>query len=463
MPTLYLIDGYAQFFRAYHAIRSPMSSPVTKEPTNMTFGFVGMLLKLLRGDSPNMAAAGGKPDYIAVAIDVSGDQETFRSTLYPDYKAHRPPPPPDIFPQIDRSIAMLRELGIPVLGIETFEADDVIATIAENLRCNRPDIQIRIVSKDKDLKQLILPPTGGCAGVELYDIHTDERIDAAALKADTGLEPAQVIDMLALMGDTVDNVPGVDGVGPKTAALLIAQYGSLDGVMAHATEIKGKRGENIRAAAKQLPLARELVTLRRDAPIEFDLAAAAVSRIHLERLTPILRELGFNRYQDEVKALLGNAAGATDEQPAAASSAAPSRAAPRSPASSAPISGGLFDSLPAAPSDRPKLASGTYRTICTKPELNELVKQLRAAPAIAIDTETTGLSPLRVDLCGISLSVEPGAGVYIPVRSPEPASTRKPSSTPSAPSSPTPPSPRSATTSSTTSSSSATTASNSAA
>jgi DNA polymerase-1 len=417
MPTLYLIDGYAQFFRAYHAIRTPMSSPVTKEPTNMTFGFVGMLLKLLRGDSPNMVSAGGKPDYLAVAIDVSGDTETFRSTLYPDYKAHRPPPPEDLFPQIDRSIAMLRDLGIPVVGVEAFEADDTIATIVDRLSRSHPDLHIRIVSKDKDLKQLICSalPGGGC--VELYDIHTDQRIDADALKADTGLTPAQVIDMLALMGDTVDNVPGVDGVGPKTAAQLVVQYGSLDGVLAHAAEIKGKRGENIRAAAAQLDLARQLVTLRKDAPIEFDLDAAAVSKIHLERLIPILKELGFNRYQEDVKILMGG-------KPADEVAPAPSvTTSARSPArASAPISGGLFDTLPTAPADRPKLHSGTYRTICTKAEMAALVKELEAAPAIAVDTETTGLSPLRVDLCGISLSTQPGTGVYIPVRSLEPSS-----------------------------------------
>lgn len=178
----------------------------------------------------------------------------------------------------------------------------------DRLSRERPDLRIRIVSKDKDLKQLISPPAPGRAGVELYDIHTDERIDAEALKADTGFDPLQIIDMLALMGDAVDNVPGVDGVGPKTAAQLIVQYGSLDGVVAHANDIKGKRGENIRAAAAQLPLAHELVTLRRDVPLDFDLAAAETSRIHLDRLPPILRELGFNRYQDEVKALMGGAA-----------------------------------------------------------------------------------------------------------------------------------------------------------
>lgn len=399
MPTLYLIDGYAQFFRAYHAIRAPMTSPVTKEPTNMTFGFVGMLLKLLRGEEPRM---GGPPDYLAVAIDVSGDKETFRSELYPDYKAHRPPPPEDLFPQVDRCLAILRTLGVPVVGVEGFEADDAIATIVHRLRASHPDLRIRIISKDKDLKQL-LSGAGKTERVALYDIHHDTLIDEAALRESTGLTPAQVVDMLALMGDTVDNVPGVPGIGEKTAAQLLAQYGTLDDLVARAGEIKGKRGEAIRAAVGQFPLARSLVELRRDAPVDLDLEAARVERIHLGALLPILRELGFNRYQDEVRALLGDAG-------------APPMPAP-SPRPSAPP-GGLFDApTEAAPARR---IDGDYRCIRTREELAAVVELCRRAPVLALDTETTSLMPLSCKLCGVSLSIRPGEGWYIPVRSPEP-------------------------------------------
>ncbi len=229
--TLYLIDGYAQFFRAYHAIRTPMSSPVTKEPTNMSFGFIGMLLKLLRGEG-NL---GGKPDYVAVTIDVSDDRGTFRSDLYPDYKAHRPPPPEDLFPQVDRMLDTMKSMGIPILGAARYEADDVIATLVTSLRAKHPNLRIRIISKDKDLKQLLVNDH-----VTLYDVHTDLEISASTLKEETGLTPAQVIDFLALMGDNADNVPGVEGVGPKTAAQLIAEYGSLDGVLAEAAKEKSK-------------------------------------------------------------------------------------------------------------------------------------------------------------------------------------------------------------------------------
>ncbi|MFT3685655.1 MAG: 5'-3' exonuclease H3TH domain-containing protein [Phycisphaerales bacterium] len=245
-PTLYLIDGYAQFFRAYHAIRTPMTSPVTKEPTNMTFGFVGMLLKLLKGEG-KISEGGGRADYIAVALDVGGDKETFRSELYPEYKATRSEPPVDLKPQVERALAMLKAVGVPVIGAPGYEADDVIAGIARELREKHPGIRLRIISKDKDLKQLL--DDRDQHRVELYDIHTDLVIDPAALMADTGLTPGQIVDMLALMGDTVDNVPGVPGVGPKTAADLIKEYGTLENLLANAEKIKGKRGEAIRARA----------------------------------------------------------------------------------------------------------------------------------------------------------------------------------------------------------------------
>ncbi len=476
MPTLYLIDGYAQFFRNYHAIRTPMTSPVTKEPTNMTFGFLGAFLKLLRGEGN----IGGRPDYIAVALDVSGDQGTFRSKLLPEYKAHRPPAPEDLFPQVERCLKTLRELGVPIYGAEGYEADDVIASIVTTLRKSHPDLRIRIVSKDKDLKQLLEAPRSTDGGpVELFDLHTDLAFGVAELKADTGLDPSQVIDMLSLMGDAVDNVPGVPGVGDKTAALLIREFGSLDSVIANADSIKGKRGENIRAAAASLPLARELITLKRDiTPDEgpFSLDAANARNLKLGTLSPTLQELGFNRYQTELRALTGeggpgDASGALTTAPTKPAGSAAGRegrvAASRKggddagslfakerPSDSAPASsssnsstgpssasstprtsraepagsfGGLFD---VAPSDgepstpheisRANLMQGQYTCITTREQLNTLVRQLKQAKAIALDTETTELSPLNADLCGISLATEPGHACYIPVRSPDP-------------------------------------------
>ncbi|MCC6660086.1 MAG: DNA polymerase I [Phycisphaerales bacterium] len=423
MPTLYIIDGYAQFFRAYHAIRTPMSSPVTKEPTNMTFGFVGMLLKLLRGQEKRMAESGGRPDYLVVTIDVSGDTETFRSGLYPEYKANRPEPPGDLFPQVGRCLQLLEAIGVPVLGAAGYEADDVIGTLVRTLRESHPDLRIRIVSKDKDLKQL-LEGTGPSGRVGLYDVHTDLLIDEEHLRADTGLSPSQVVDMLALMGDAVDNVPGVPGVGDKTAALLLREYGSLDNLMARAGEIGGKRGENLRGAAAMLPLSRQLVTLRCDVPIGFNLEDASTDRLRLAELLPILRELGFNRYQEEVRGLLGDGGdspGGGAPGPAVDHLRRRGGGGQEEPARTGgppPPPGGLFDTAYAAEPVRAQ--SGRYHCVKRPEELRALVARMRDAEVVAVDTETTGLSPMRAALCGISIAVQPGEGFYIPVRSPDP-------------------------------------------
>ncbi|MGP1272282.1 MAG: DNA polymerase I [Phycisphaerales bacterium] len=405
-PTLYLIDGYAQFFRAYHAIRTPMTSPVTGEPTNMSFGFIGMLLKLLRGQEPAMQAAGGPPTYLAVALDVSGDRGTFRTALYEPYKATRAEPPDDLKPQVERCLSLLDSLGVPVLGAEGYEADDVIATLVERLRSSHPEVLIRIVSKDKDLKQLLEP-----GRVELYDVHTDRVSDAAALLDESGITPAQVVDMLALMGDTVDNVPGVPGIGAKTAAQLIAEFGTLEAVIDAATDdeapkkawrIKGKRRENIASHRDTLGLSRRLVTLAREVPVELDLDAARVDRLTPAALDHPLNELGFNRLRDEARQL----AGAT---PAAASAANPRHREP---------TGGLFDGLTDEPE---RTIEGRYRIVRTRSELQEVVSLCSAASALAVDTETTALRPMHALLAGISLAVEPGVAWYVPIRSPEAA------------------------------------------
>ncbi len=399
IKTLYLIDGHGQFFRAFHAIRTPMTSPVTKEPTNATFGFVGMLLKVLRQY---------KPDYLAVAIDVSGDKETFRSEIYPEYKATRDEPPETLWPQVERCVSLLEEIGVPVLGVEGVEADDVMATLATRLTAEHPRLRVRLISKDKDLQQLLAQER-----VEMFDVHTDELLDEARLKTEKGITPPQVIDMLALMGDTVDNVPGVEGIGPKTAAELVAQFGTVENLLAHAHEIKGKRGENLRAGAAVVALSKLLVTLKRDVAVDFELTQADVSVLRLERLGPILKELGFNRYQEELKTLIGGAGAAGTE------SATQERTAGAASRQQAPI-GGLFEQGPAA---KPVAVDGAaYSCIRTRPELDALVARMRSADIFAFDTETTGLSPLRCKLCGVSISVKPGEGFYLPVRSPEPES-----------------------------------------
>lgn len=356
-----------------------------------------------------MQAMGGPPTYVAVALDVSGDRGTFRSELYPEYKANRDAPPEDLRPQVERCLGVLETLGVPTIGSEGFEADDAIATLVRELGSSRPDVLIRIVSKDKDLKQLLEP-----GRVELYDVHTDTVIDADALKGESGIGPSQVVDMLALMGDTVDNVPGVPGIGPKTAAQLIADLGTLDAVIAEVEDdakpkkdwvIKGKRRENILASRETLPLSKELVTLRYDVPIELDLDASAVSAFRPDLIEPVLRELGFNRLRDEARALAGGSVEEVDSSGAAAR----------------PVSqggfGGLFDQVESA--EAPAAAEGSYTIVRTKSELAELASTLKSADRVSLDAETTSVRAMRAELCGLSFAVEAGAGWYVPVRSPE--------------------------------------------
>ncbi len=392
MKTLYLIDGYAQFFRAYHAIRTPMSSPVTGEPTNMTYGFVGMLLKLLRNDGAHLSD-GGEVTHIAVALDVSGDRGTFRTGLYPEYKANRDAPPEDLKPQVERTLGILEAIGVPVIGSEGFEADDVIATLASTYSERHPDVRVRIISKDKDLKQLL---GEGRPATEMYDLHKDELITEKDLMEDLGIRPGQVIDLLTLMGDTSDNIPGVDGVGIKTAAKLLVEYGDLDSIVeaAESGAIKGKRGENILAAREWLPLSKELVTLRHDVPIDLDLDLADVGKLDLAKLLPVCKELGFNRYQDDVKAMVDAGAKAKG-------------------------AGASFGSLFEQAEESVREAEGEYVTVTTREGLEGMLEEIKEAELIAVDTETTDLRPVWARLCGISVSDRAGRGWYVPCACPE--------------------------------------------
>jgi DNA polymerase-1 len=436
MATLYLVDGHAQFFRAYHAIRPGMKSPVTNEPTNMTFGFLGMILKVLRHD---------RPEFLAVVIDASGDQGTFRSQIYPEYKAHRKPPPEDMDPQVDRCVALLGQMGIPVLAMEGVEADDTIATVVRRMRAAHPDLDIRIVSRDKDLGQLVDAKT------RLFDPQSDVTLGVEELFESKGVRPEQVVDMLALMGDPVDNVPGVKGIGIKTAAKLITEFGSLDGLLANLDKVKGKTGEAIAAQQGILPLSRKLVALKDDVDVPFDLADAAVDPAKADAavLLDVVHQLGFNRHQSDLKAWLGKHAPAGGPKPAAdgasgaggglfgAPDAGPAAKPARTKAAE-PEEFGLFnqppeDAGPAAVRDglaSQAFARGDYRLLRTAAELQAFVDAARAAcagaplraagPRLAFDTETTSLAPVSAKLCGVSLAYEPGKAVYVPIRSPEP-------------------------------------------
>ena len=408
MNTLYLIDGFAQFFRAYHAIRTPMTSPVTGEPTNMTYGFVGMLIKLLKNDGTHLQGDDGRVTHVAVALDVGGDHGTFRSQLFPEYKKNRDAPPEDLMPQVDRAIEMLTAIGVPVIGCEGFEADDVLATLASSYSEAHPDVRVRIISKDKDLKQLLglgIPPT------QMYDVHTDILITDQDLMDELGIRPDQVIDLLTLMGDTADNIPGVPGIGIKTAAKLLVEYGNLDTVVQAAKDgaIKGKRRENILEAEPNLPLSKQLVTLRHDVPVQLDVEKASIAGIDLVKLIDYCKELGFNRYQDELKKLI---AGDTAE-------AEPKTSKPKVNNNAG---FGLFEQPTDTAASSIEHIEGDYTIVRTKRDLDALVKKMKAADLVAVDTETTSIRPMWAELVGVSVSVESGTGFYIPTRSPDPGS-----------------------------------------
>jgi DNA polymerase-1 len=391
MPeTLYLIDGHAQIFRAYYAIRGGMRSPVTSEPTHAVFGFAGMLLKLLSQLQPH---------YVVVAFDAPG--KTFRDDLFSEYKATRRATPEDLIAQVPRVLEMTELFGIPVIGQPGLEADDVIATITERVLGDPAcaDVSIRIVSKDKDLEQLLGDR------VTMFDIHTDTTIDVAALKENKGITPEQVIDVLALTGDTADNVPGVDGIGPKTAAQLVQQFGGIDGILAavESGAITGKRRESLEKGRDLLALARTLVTLKRDADIPFSLEAARVRPVRVQKIIPLFQQLGFNRFQEDVRRLVGGNGTVASNGQLSLTEVQPSAPQP-------------------AADDRPPatVVSGEYEAITTRGQLAELVTTLRAQPIVSVDTETTGLGR-DAALCGLSLAWKPGHGVYVPIRSPEPA------------------------------------------
>ena len=425
--VLYLIDGYAQFFRAYHAIRTEMHSPVTSEPTHMTFGFTDMILKILRNH---------RPSHLAVVLDVSGDRGTFRSQMFPEYKANRDAPPSDLKPQVDRCLEVLEQLGVPTFGLEGVEADDVIATLVRRLRRDRPELEIRIISKDKDLQQLLDERTS------LFDVHKDEMTGVAELEARTadpkrglgGITPAQVVDMLTLMGDTADNVPGVEGIGPKTAANLVSEFGSIDGVYACIDEeeslkdprrrIKGKRRENLVAARDRMPLGRALITLKEDCDVEFELDDAA---IRLDRVDPAvidetMRVLGFTRHRSGFRVVLGGEAGIDPESPSTDGTGSETPAVdPAGDAAGTLFAFGDGDvAVTATPSLTP--VDGDYEIVSTLEDLERVVDRAHAAGLVAIDTETDSLGPRTAKLAGISIAVEEGSGVYVPLRSPSPES-----------------------------------------
>src|SRR4051794_17010793 len=273
--SFYIIDGHAHIYRAYFAPFRDLNSPVTGEPTKATFVFTQMLLNLVQQR---------KPDYLCMVID-SGDETVFRKEFFPQYKANRQAPPDDFHPQEQRILQIVKDAGVPIFAKPGFEADDLIATMALEL-CEE-DFEVFLVSKDKDLRQLLTP----C--VHMYDVQGDEVIDEKKLEEKVGYGPREAVEVQTLMGDAIDNVPGIPGVGEKTAAKLIKKYGTADEVLNHLDELTPKMRENFELYGNRLTVSRKLVTLKDDVEFDFDPEVCRFKGMRTDALKTHFQQLGF--------------------------------------------------------------------------------------------------------------------------------------------------------------------------
>ncbi len=382
-PSFYIIDGHAHIYRAFFAPFRDLTAP-SGEPTKATFVFTQMLMNIVEQR---------KPDYLAVVID-HGDETVFRKELYPDYKANREPPPPEFAPQETRILQIIREMGLPLYEVPGYEADDLIATMVERLQ---NDFDMFLVSKDKDLRQLLTDH------VRMYDPVTQETVTPEHLRATRGYGPEQSVDIQTLIGDATDNVPGIPGVGEKTAAQLLNEFGSIDAIYASLDKLKSKKKlcENLLAYRDKLPLSRTLVTLKRDVPFEFSAEACKFSAID-PRVKPTLEMLGFRSLSARLSAPLASSRSSTEES----------------------LFGSSESSTPQAtthttPHKEPETSVGLpYRCIDTIEALDAFVEELSKQSRFAFDTETTSEKPTQADLVGLSFSWEAKTGAYIPVRGP---------------------------------------------
>ena len=371
--TLYIIDGHSQIFRAYYAPGLKLTSP-TGQPTGAVHVFCNMLLKFL---------ADKQPGYLAMAID--GPAEKLRRRAeYAEYKITRKPAPDDFHPQAERIIEIVRAMGIPILAAEGYEADDIMATAAEKFASGKMDVML--VSRDKDLDQLV------GEHVALYDPMKDEVINAKAIEDTKGYPPDKAVEVQTLAGDTTDNIPGVEGVGPKTAVKLINKYGSAEEAIRHADEQTPKLAEHLRAAKDTIDLSRRLVTLDRNVPIDLNLPDLKFEELSAD-VRPVLLQLGLSRVLERLDDL--GVAGATE----------------------------LDVKTVAAESGHSTASDFKYTCVDTPKALAELVTKLAKVNRLSIDTETTAVQPMLAELVGVSLAWKPGEACYIPVKGPLGAKT----------------------------------------
>ena len=392
--TLLLVDGSSYLYRAFHAmpdLRAVAGDPASA-PTGAIRGMVNMLQKL-RNDVP--------ADFAACVFDAKGP--TFRDALYPDYKAHRSPMPDDLRAQIEPIHEVVRLMGWKVLDVPGVEADDVIGTLA--VTAARQGIEVIVSSGDKDLAQLVN------SHITIIDTMNGRRRDVAGVEAEFGVPPHLMVDYQTLVGDAIDNVPGVPKVGPKTAAKWLQQYGSLDAVVAHADAIAGAVGESLRKSLDWLPTGRQLLTIKTDCDLNGwvpelpALDSIATGSEDAPALRAFYDRFGFK----------GLARSIAPDKPALASEAAPPLRAQRANAVPRNQEPGLFDEPEAPPVPVSSVSSVAYDTILTWDDLERWLARLEAAELVALDTETTSLDEMRAEIVGISFSVTPGEAAYIPL------------------------------------------------
>ncbi|MDR2689799.1 MAG: DNA polymerase I [Azoarcus sp.] len=369
MPTLLLVDGSSYLYRAFHALPDLRNS--RNEPTGAIRGVLSMLRRL---------AGDYKAEARACVFDAKGP--TFRDEWYPAYKAQRPPMPDDLRAQIEPLHEAVRAEGWPLLVVDGVEADDVIGTLTR--QAVERGWEAVISTGDKDLTQLVRP------GVRWVNTMSEETLDEAGVEAKFGVPPARIVDYLTLVGDTVDNVPGVEKCGPKTAAKWLTEFGSLDNLVAHAGEIGGKVGENLRKHLDFLPLGRRLVTVRTDVVLPCELDSLAPRPPDVAALTALYERLEFRSWLKDA-------------------------GRPGEPANEAQArSDGLLrhgDQMKeASPPDR-----SAYAIIVDWPAFDALLARLDATPLVALDTETTAIDPLAARLVGLSFATAPGQAAYLPL------------------------------------------------
>lgn len=352
-PTFYVLDAFSLIYQVFHAI--PLMTGPAGQPTNAVFGIVRDLLNLRRDR---------KPDYLAAAFD--GPGRVFRSDIFPDYKAQRAAMPDDLVPQIAVVRRAFEAFRVPVLTVEGVEADDVIATLAR--RAEARGLDVFICTADKDARQLLNDH------VRVLNLRKQEVLDVAALKADWGVRPDQVVDLLSLTGDTSDNVPGVPGIGLKTGAKLIEEFGTLDALLANVAKVSGaKRKENLTNYADVARRARELIVLRDDVELDLDWDALRTGPVDARAFKTLCVECGFHRFLAEIEP---------------------------------------------EPEHVPAKWEADYRLVDTPEAFAAFLAELKAQPRFCFDTETTSIDPVRADLVGLSFSWKEGEAYYIPVRVP---------------------------------------------